>query len=98
MVDVYGAAARRGLTATLTMLGAAGRRVRDLQYGLVMHRTLLFDGLYVADPLAAFLKLVGLRRRGHRDILFAGLSGAARHPRRGVLRAVPDGACSACSC
>jgi hypothetical protein len=33
----------------------------------------------VADPLAGFLKLAGFRRDGDRGLLFAGLSGAARH-------------------
>ena len=59
LIDVYVGAARRGLTATLTMLALLAGVVVTSQFGMVIHRTLLFDGLYVADPLSAFLKLVG---------------------------------------
>jgi NADH-quinone oxidoreductase subunit N len=57
LVDVYGASARRELTATLTMLVLLVGVLVTLRYGLVLQRTVLFDGLYVADPLAAFIKL-----------------------------------------
>jgi NADH-quinone oxidoreductase subunit N len=59
LVDVYAGHARRGLTATLTMLALLLGVVLTSQFGMVTHRTLLFDGTYIADPLAAFLKLVG---------------------------------------
>jgi NADH-quinone oxidoreductase subunit N len=57
LCDVYLGAARRGLTATLTMLALAIGVALTGQYGLSTQRVLLFDGLYVSDPLAGFLKL-----------------------------------------
>jgi NADH-quinone oxidoreductase subunit N len=59
LADVYGASARRGVTPFLAMLGLLASAFATLRYGLVMHRTLLFDGLYVTDPLATFIKLAG---------------------------------------
>jgi NADH-quinone oxidoreductase subunit N len=59
LIDVYAGHVRRGLTATLTMLALLLGVVVTSQFGLVTHRTLLFDGLYVADPLGEFLKLIG---------------------------------------
>jgi NADH-quinone oxidoreductase subunit N len=59
LADVYGASARRGLTATLAMVGLLASAFVTLRYGLIMHRTVLFDGLYVTDPLAAFIKIAG---------------------------------------
>jgi len=56
LVDVYGGSARRGLTATLTMLALLVGVLLTSRFGIVP-RTLLFNGLYVADPLAGFLKL-----------------------------------------
>ena len=47
------------MTPFLAMLGLLVSAFVTLHYGLVMHRTVLFDGLYVTDPLAAFLKLAG---------------------------------------
>lgn len=58
LVDVYAGERRRGLTASLTMLALLLGVVLTAQFGIVAQRTLLFDGLYVADPLAGFLKLV----------------------------------------
>ena len=59
LADVYGASARRGLTATLAMVGLLASAFVTLRYGLIMHRTVLFDGLYVTDALAAFIKIAG---------------------------------------
>ncbi len=59
LVDVYFGAGRRGLTATLTMLALLVGAMLTMQYGMRMDRILLFHSLYVADPLAAFLKLAG---------------------------------------
>src|SRR6185436_13965333 len=59
MVDVFAGPKRRGLSATFTqftlLLGAA----LTAFYSRVTERTLLFDGLYVADELAWVLKLAG---------------------------------------
>ena len=59
-IDVYYSSTRRGITAMLTMLAILADVVVTSQYGLIGHRTVLFGGMYVADPLAAFLKLVAL--------------------------------------
>jgi NADH-quinone oxidoreductase subunit N len=64
LIDVYGAHRQRGLTATLTMLALVVGVLVTNQYGMVTHRTVLFDGLYVADRLAAFLKLAGFIAMG----------------------------------
>jgi NADH-quinone oxidoreductase subunit N len=58
LVDVYAGAARRTLTPTLTMVTLLIGVLLTSQFGMVTHRELLFGGLYVADPLAVFLKLV----------------------------------------
>jgi len=57
LVDVFAGERRRGLTATLTLLALALGAALTVQYGEVARRTLLFDGLYVADELAWALKL-----------------------------------------
>ena len=59
MVDVFAGERRRGLTPTLTLLALAVGAALTVQYGEVARRTLLFDGLYVADELAWALKLAG---------------------------------------
>jgi NADH-quinone oxidoreductase subunit N len=59
LYDVYFGAGRRGLTATLTMLALTIGVALTSRYGLSVHRVLLFDGLYVADPLSGFLKMAG---------------------------------------
>ena len=60
LCDVYFRADhRRGLTATLTMVALTVGVALTSQYGLSMQRILLFNGLYVDDPLAGFLKLAG---------------------------------------
>jgi len=60
LIDVYFGATRRGLTATVTMLALLIGVLVTSQFGMVTHSTLLFEGLYVADPLGTFLKLVSL--------------------------------------
>ena len=59
MVDVYGGDKRRGLTATVTMLALLVGVVLSSSFGMVLQRTVLFNGLYVADGLGTFLKLAG---------------------------------------
>ena len=57
LCDVYFGATRRSLTATLTMLALTIGVALTGQYGLTEQRFLLFNGLYVADSLAGFLKM-----------------------------------------
>jgi len=59
MVDVFAGGKRRGLTATLSLLALAVGAALTVLYGYVPHRTLLFDGMYVADELSFALKLAG---------------------------------------
>jgi NADH-quinone oxidoreductase subunit N len=59
MVDVYGGDKRRGLTATLTMLALLVGVVLSSSFGMILQRTVLFNGMYVADGLGTFLKLAG---------------------------------------
>ena len=59
LVDVFAGERRRGLTPTLTLLALALGGALTVQYGAVGQRTLLFDGMYVADELAWALKLAG---------------------------------------
>ena len=59
MVDVFAGDKRRGLTATLSLLALAVGAALTVLYGYVPHRTLLFDGMYVADELSFALKLAG---------------------------------------
>ncbi len=59
LVDVFAGQARRGLTPTLTLVALAAGAALTVQYGSVAQRTILFDGMYVADELAYVLKLCG---------------------------------------
>ena len=59
MVDAFMGEKRRGFIATFTLLLLAGGAGLTALYGQVAGRTLLFDGLYVADELAYALKLFG---------------------------------------
>jgi NADH-quinone oxidoreductase subunit N len=59
LCDVYFGSRVRALTPTLTMLALTIGVALTGQYGLSMQRVLLFDGLYVVDPLAGFLKMAG---------------------------------------
>lgn len=57
MVDVFAGARHRGLTALVTLVSLAACAGLTVAYGQVAERTLLFGGLYVADPLSVWLKL-----------------------------------------
>ncbi|MGH8212630.1 MAG: hypothetical protein ACREPP_05300, partial [Rhodanobacteraceae bacterium] len=59
LCDVYFGSRVRALTPTLTMLALTIGVALTGEYGLSMQRVLLFDGLYVVDPLAGFLKMAG---------------------------------------
>jgi NADH-quinone oxidoreductase subunit N len=59
LVDAFAGQSRRGLTPTLTLVILAIGAALTTQYGNVSHRTILFDGMYVADQLAYVLKLAG---------------------------------------
>jgi NADH-quinone oxidoreductase subunit N len=59
MVDVFAGERRRGLTATLTLLSLVVGAALTVAYGYVEHRTVLFDGMFVADELGFVLKLAG---------------------------------------
>jgi NADH-quinone oxidoreductase subunit N len=58
LLDVYLGSSRRGLTATLTMLALVVGVALTSQYGMSAEREVLFDGLYVTDQLAGFLKMI----------------------------------------
>ncbi len=61
LIDVFAGGARRPrLTGTLTLLALAIGAWVAIEFGAVGERTVLFDGLYVADPLALVLKLSAL--------------------------------------
>jgi NADH-quinone oxidoreductase subunit N len=59
MIDVFFGHLRRGLTFTLTLVVLAVGAGLTALYAGVDSRTLVFSGLYVADPLAHVLKLFG---------------------------------------
>jgi NADH-quinone oxidoreductase subunit N len=59
LIDAFAGKFRRTLTPILTLLVLAGGAALTLAYGQVSQRTLLFDGMYVADSLATVLKLFG---------------------------------------
>ena len=58
MIDVF-AGTRRGLTAVCSLVLLAACAGLTCTLGHVESRTLLFGGLYVADPLSVWLKLFG---------------------------------------
>ncbi len=58
MMDVYGGGKQRGLTATATMLALLVGVLLTSSIGMVLEHRVLFNGLYVADALGTFLKLV----------------------------------------
>ncbi len=61
LIDVFAGGARRPrLTGSLTLLALALGAWVTVEFANVGARTTLFDGLYVADPLALVLKLAGL--------------------------------------
>ena len=59
LVDAFAGQAHRGLTPTLTLIALAAGAALTVAYGNVPERTILFDGMYVADQLAYVLKLSG---------------------------------------
>src|SRR5579862_5862572 len=59
LVDVFAGERRRGLTPILTLLMLILGAALTAQYGRVGERTVLFDGMYVADDLGWALKLAG---------------------------------------
>jgi NADH-quinone oxidoreductase subunit N len=81
LVDVFAGQTRRGLAATFTqftlLLGAA----LTAFYAHVSQRTLLFDGLYVADELSWVLKLAGFL-----FVAFGLLYSRSYLERRGILK------------
>src|SRR5689334_20488633 len=81
MVDVFAGPKRRGLSATFTqftlLLGAA----LTAFFAHVDQRTVIFDGLYVADELAWVLKLCGFL-----FVAFALLYSRTYLERRGILK------------
>jgi NADH-quinone oxidoreductase subunit N len=60
MVDVFAGERHGGLTPTLTLVVLAAGAALIVTCGHVTQRTLLFNGLYVADELGFVLKLVAL--------------------------------------
>ncbi|MGC1456869.1 MAG: NADH-quinone oxidoreductase subunit NuoN [Steroidobacteraceae bacterium] len=60
LIDVFAADKRRGLTPTLTLMALAATAALMVGVGQVDSRVVLFDGLYVADPVACLLKLAAL--------------------------------------
>jgi NADH-quinone oxidoreductase subunit N len=59
LVEAFAGERRRGLSFTLTLLALVLGAAATVRYGQVGQRTVLFDGLYVADELGFVLKLAG---------------------------------------
>jgi NADH-quinone oxidoreductase subunit N len=59
LVDAFAGQTRRGLTPTLTLIALAIGAALTVIYANVPQRTILFDGMFVADGLAYTLKLFG---------------------------------------
>ncbi|HEV2269942.1 MAG TPA: NADH-quinone oxidoreductase subunit NuoN [Steroidobacteraceae bacterium] len=59
LFEVFAGVKRPGATATLTLLALVVGAALTVRYGNVGHQLVLFDGMYVADPLAFVLKLAG---------------------------------------
>jgi NADH-quinone oxidoreductase subunit N len=59
LVDAYGGHRRRGVTATITMMSLLVGAVLISLFGMVLTRSVMFHGLFVADGLGTFLKLAG---------------------------------------
>src|SRR5580698_10098340 len=60
MIDVFAGEKRRGLTGTVTLVALAATAALLVAVGSVGARVVLFDGLYVADPVAYVLKLAAV--------------------------------------
>src|SRR3954468_2885521 len=59
LVDVFAGPKRRGFSATFTQFTLVVGAALTAFFSHVSERTVLFDGLYVADELAWVLKLAG---------------------------------------
>jgi len=59
LVDAFAGQARRSLTPTLTLVALVIGAALTVEYANVANRMVLFDGMYVADPLSFVLKLSG---------------------------------------
>jgi NADH-quinone oxidoreductase subunit N len=59
LVEVFNGERRRYLVSTLTLLALVVGAALTVAYAHVTQRTLLFDGMYVADELSYALKLAG---------------------------------------
>ena len=64
LVEAFFGKGRRGLIAALTLVVLAVGALLTLTVGAVGSRTLLFDGLYVADGLGTLLKVAGFVTAG----------------------------------
>ncbi len=60
LIDVFAGEKRRGLAPTLTLIVLAITAALLVGAGQVGSRVVLFDGLYVADPVGCALKLAAL--------------------------------------
>ena len=60
LIDVFAGEKRRGLAPTLTLIVLAITAALLAAMGQVNSRVVLFDGLYVADPVGCVLKLAAL--------------------------------------
>src|SRR3984885_9175238 len=60
LIDVFAGEKRRGLTGTLTLVALAVTAALLVGVGQVGSRIVLFNALYVADPVAGVLKLAAL--------------------------------------
>jgi|HubBroStandDraft_1064217.scaffolds.fasta_scaffold01107_11 NADH-quinone oxidoreductase subunit N len=81
LVDVFAGERHRGLTPTLTLVVLAAGAALTVSCGHVTERTLLFNGLYVADELGYVLKLAALL-----VVAVALLYSRAYLAERGILR------------
>jgi len=81
LADAFAGPKHARLMVTLTVLILAVGAGLTSAYAHVQERTLLFDGLYVADPLAYFLKLFGFL-----FVVFAVLYSRNYLKERGLLR------------
>ena len=57
LIEVFAGERRRGLAPTLTLIALVVGAALLVAFGQVSGRVTLFDGMYVADPLAFVLKL-----------------------------------------
>jgi NADH-quinone oxidoreductase subunit N len=59
LFEVFTGVKRPGATSTLTLIALVVGAALTVRYSNVAHHAVLFDGTYVADPLAFVLKLAG---------------------------------------